>query len=138
MSITDSPNFDLHPITIDDIATGLINSYYSSWCCKRISLKDFPIVLVRQHHTVPQLHKNEIVTIEFPIGKRIIQYTLKAISIVLDGEHTFILFEKRASPTHAFALIQQNNQWKLMNDQFSIKISDIESITNMLKLEKVA
>ncbi|KAI3388143.1 hypothetical protein SNEBB_002939, partial [Seison nebaliae] len=25
MSITDSPNFDLHPITIDDIATGLIN-----------------------------------------------------------------------------------------------------------------
>ncbi|KAI3384888.1 hypothetical protein SNEBB_008976 [Seison nebaliae] len=40
--------------------------------------------------------------------------------------------------THAITLIEKDNQWTLINDEYSIRIDDIEQMTDILYLEKVS
>ncbi|KAI3386307.1 hypothetical protein SNEBB_010093 [Seison nebaliae] len=51
---------------------------------------------------------------------------------------TFLSFYRVTSPVHAFSLVQRQNSWYLMNDDFSLKINDIGQMTRMLKHESVA
>ncbi|KAI3384243.1 hypothetical protein SNEBB_007223 [Seison nebaliae] len=46
-------------------------------------------------------------------------------------------FYEKSSLIHVISLIQRNNKWLLMNDEFSIKINNVELFTEILRLERV-
>ncbi|KAI3385081.1 hypothetical protein SNEBB_004996 [Seison nebaliae] len=93
MSVGESSIFELHSITLEDITTNLISSFSDVGCCGKLSLSDFPVTMVRRHHTIPLLNNNEPFLIEFPIDKMNITYKLKAISIALEEEHRMMYSE---------------------------------------------
>ncbi|KAI3385874.1 hypothetical protein SNEBB_006283 [Seison nebaliae] len=201
MSLSESLIYEIHPVTLEYMATSLIDSFYKKGCCKRFVLGNFPVVVKRQYYTVPSLKNNENLIIELPFHKKNAFYQIKAISIALDDEDlvmfnnlkdtpgfvvktnsrcTDIFFSKvmedvrtsdrkvfnylrknshyvldalrvicewldasalsqlgnASTLVHTFSLIQRMNQWILFNDQYSLKIDDIEQLTDVLKPHK--
>ncbi|KAI3385889.1 hypothetical protein SNEBB_006298 [Seison nebaliae] len=71
-----------------------------------------------------------------PQEQRYVRSIFKQICEWLDSDASNKLLDE-AMETHAYAIIQRRRQWLLMNDEFSLKIDDIEQFTYILRFEKV-
>ncbi|KAI3378847.1 hypothetical protein SNEBB_007913 [Seison nebaliae] len=195
--------FQFHPSTIDQMIRAFTDGFYFRKFLGKYDVANFPIYLVYQFHTIPQLKGNEPFTIHLPIGKTNILYRLRSIGIAIDEEMVVMYKELKPTPEksarknplcieelrhkimesikikepkvydylskeqhqvvdrlkvicewvvsyatdffyeqqsriHTMALIQRGNQWIFINDQFSIKIQNIEQFTSMLKGERIS